>query len=125
MTSRPQRSKRAKHRVGKHRTFQNRRKLLENHMVYIYVRSVPMRRFLLNRRHDVNGISGTGIVAEGIEFSNGRCAMTWYGNVQSVTVYDRMRDLMKIHCHGDATSIEWIDEEHRERRYAAEGETSL
>lgn len=31
-----------------------------------------IRTFKLNRKVDVTGVSGTGIVAEGTEFSNGR-----------------------------------------------------
>lgn len=35
------------------------------------------RRFHLVRDDDETGISGTGVVAEGIEFSNGMCAACW------------------------------------------------
>jgi hypothetical protein len=34
-----------------------------------------MRLFLLIRNEDVSGVSGTGIVAEGVEFSDGTVAM--------------------------------------------------
>ena len=33
------------------------------------------RRFLLLREEDISGVSGTGIVAEGIEFYDGVCAL--------------------------------------------------
>ncbi len=35
-----------------------------------------MRRFQLNRIVDESGVSGTGVVAQGVEFDNGFCAMT-------------------------------------------------
>lgn len=35
-----------------------------------------IRRFIL-RSEDVSGTSGTGVVAEGVEFSNGQVAIHW------------------------------------------------
>lgn len=34
-----------------------------------------MRRFELHREEDVSGVSGTGVVAEGVAFSDGRVLM--------------------------------------------------
>ena len=31
-----------------------------------------MNSFILRRLEDVSGVSGTGVVAEGVEFSNGK-----------------------------------------------------
>jgi len=36
-----------------------------------------MRRFLLVRDCDPSGVSGTGIVAEGVQFSDGTAVMHW------------------------------------------------
>lgn len=36
-----------------------------------------MRTFELHRVEDETGISGTGIVAEGVIFGDGTCAMRW------------------------------------------------
>jgi len=68
-----------------------------------------MRRFRLIRHEDVSGVSGTGVVAEGVRFSTGKVALSWCSNLHSVTVYDAVDDLERIHGHEGRTSIEWID----------------
>ena len=35
------------------------------------------RAFVLQRNEDETGVSGTGIVAEGVEFSDGTVALRW------------------------------------------------
>lgn len=67
------------------------------------------RRFQLHRQEDETGISGTGIVAEGIEFSNGRVAITWLTPLTSVAVYDCVKTLESIHGHGGKTKIVFVD----------------
>lgn len=69
------------------------------------------RRFVLVRKSDVSGTSGTGIVAEGIEFSNGQVALHWLSQLECVAVYSNIRTLEAVHGHGNATAVEWIDEE--------------
>ena len=73
-----------------------------------------MRRFRLIRREDVSGVSGTGVVAEGVHFSTGKVALSWCSNLHSVTVYDGIEDLERIHGHEGRTSIEWIDPDDRD-----------
>lgn len=68
-----------------------------------------MKRFVLNRLVDATGISGVGIVAEGIQFSNGKCALTWLTLVTSVALYESIEDLIAIHGHDGSTQIEWLD----------------
>lgn len=68
-----------------------------------------MRRFNLVRNEDESGVSGTGIVAQGIQFDNGRCAMAWLTSVSSIAVYDSIEDLVKIHGHNGKTVVGWID----------------
>jgi hypothetical protein len=68
-----------------------------------------MRRFRLIRSEDVSGVSGTGIVAEGVLFSAGKVALAWCSEVHSVTVYDRMDDLETVHGHEGRTRVEWLD----------------
>ena len=36
-----------------------------------------MQRFSLKRLEDETGISGTGYVAEGVEFTHGKCVLVW------------------------------------------------
>ena len=65
------------------------------------------RRFALQRRLDISGVSGTGLVAYGTLYPTGRVTLAWCaGDVASVTVYDSHEH---IHGHGGATELVWID----------------
>lgn len=67
------------------------------------------RRFLLVRRDDPTGVSGTGVVAEGVLWSDGSAALRWRTTTASTAVYASMRDVEKIHGHGGTTRVEWLD----------------
>lgn len=69
-----------------------------------------MRVFVLERNVDVSGVSGTGIVAEGVEFWDGTCAMRWREPVghQSTSFYAHIEDVEAIHSHGGATTIRFL-----------------
>ena len=69
-----------------------------------------MRLFHLVRTEDVSGVSGTGIVAEGIQFSTGKCVLAWVTKYISVAVYDSIEELEAIHGHDGRTKIVWCDE---------------
>ncbi len=66
-----------------------------------------MRRFYLNRVKDESGISGTGIVAEGVVFSDGTVALRWTTEHKSVAFYESMETVKAIHGHGGKTVIAW------------------
>ncbi len=69
-----------------------------------------MRRFVLVRHRDVSGVSGTGVVAEGVVFSTGMVALQWLTNgIHSVAVHRSIEDVIQIHGHDGATSIQWVD----------------
>lgn len=69
-----------------------------------------MHRFELHRDTDVTGISGTGPVAEGVEFSDGRVALRWCtGEHRSTVLWDDIRSVEAIHGHNGATRLVWID----------------
>ncbi len=70
-----------------------------------------MKRFILERFEDATGVSGVGIVAEGVQFSDGRCSMRWITpkGPSSTAMYDSVRDLSKIHGHGGSTVVVWVD----------------
>lgn len=38
-----------------------------------------MKKFIMIRVNDIGGVSGTGHVMDGIEFSNGKVAVAWLG----------------------------------------------
>ncbi|MCC7368260.1 MAG: hypothetical protein IT306_07555 [Chloroflexi bacterium] len=67
-----------------------------------------MRPFCLVRDEDVSGVSGTGVVAEGVVFSSGKVVMSWCSEYASVTIFDNVEDLEKVHGHGGRTRIEWL-----------------
>lgn len=69
-----------------------------------------MRRFELHRDHDVSGISGTGVVAQGVVFDDGTAVVRWLGQRRSTVVWSSIEDVEAIHGHGGATRIEWVDE---------------
>jgi len=68
-----------------------------------------MRVFVLVRDVDVTGISGTGIVAEGIEFTGGVVALRWLSEFPtSVVFHDRgMESVEAVHGHGGQTRVVW------------------
>ncbi|WP_447643153.1 hypothetical protein [Nocardioides zeae] len=69
-----------------------------------------MRRFELHRDADVSGISGTGIVAEGIAFTDGTAVIHWtVGEHHSTVVWPSVESVEAIHGHGGATRIVWAD----------------
>jgi len=70
-----------------------------------------MITFKLVRDVDVTGISGTGVVAEGVQFSNGKVAIQWVvGEHQSTVIWDSLASVEAIHGHGGATRIVFEEE---------------
>lgn len=69
------------------------------------------RRFVLDRKEDITGTSGTGVVAEGVMFSGGKVALHWFSHYGAVNVYDSIEVVRVLHGHGGNTSIVWMDEE--------------
>jgi hypothetical protein len=66
-----------------------------------------MRRFVLNRIKDVSGVSGTGIVAEGIQFSDGQVAVKWVVGFRSVALWENIAAVIAV--NGGDTVIVWLD----------------
>ncbi|MGH7792228.1 MAG: hypothetical protein ACREOB_07915 [Thermodesulfobacteriota bacterium] len=64
--------------------------------------------FQLVRDEDVTGVSGVGIVADGIEWPDGIVAMRWKINPRSTVIWDSIEDAEKIHGHDGKTKIEWL-----------------
>ena len=74
-----------------------------------------MRMFRMVRDEDVTGISGLGIVAEGIEFSDGRIVLRWcVGEYRSTVNWDDIAAVEAIHGHNGKTRIEWDQSGERE-----------
>lgn len=75
-----------------------------------------MRTFHLVRNEDVTGNSGTGVVAEGVEFSDGTVALRWRGPIQqawglieaTTVLHPNVGNVEHLHGHDGATRIEWL-----------------
>ncbi len=67
------------------------------------------RRFVLDRAFDGTGTSGTGIVAEGVQFSNGQVVIHWLSQLEAINVYANAMVLETLHGHGGNTTIKWLD----------------
>jgi len=64
-----------------------------------------MRPFWLQRVEDESGVSGVGLVAEGVVFSSGWCALTWLTDHVSVAFYPSLEEVEAIHGHDGKTKI--------------------
>jgi len=66
-----------------------------------------MRTFKLIRNEDVSGVSGTGVVAEGVEFHDGQVTMSWFGRHHTIEVAPNITDVEEIHGHDGRTKVVW------------------
>lgn len=67
--------------------------------------------FVLRRHHDVSGVSGTGIVADGALFpaaGKSVCVVRWRGDRGSTVVWDNLAHVKEIHGHDGRTVIEVV-----------------
>lgn len=72
-----------------------------------------MKLFTLVRREDVTGVSGTGVVAEGVLFGDGSAVTRWLSGPYHSTVIwpapNAFEAINKIHGHDGKTVIEWSE----------------
>ena len=69
------------------------------------VNTTDMRTFKLKRNQDLSGVSGTGIVAEGVVLSDGECVLHWLSAFGSISIYRTMDDLVRVHGHEGASEV--------------------
>lgn len=69
-----------------------------------------LRTFTLQRDEDESGFSGTGPVARGCVFEDGKVAMRWRTATASTTMFESIADVIKIHGHGGKTRVVFDDE---------------
>jgi len=67
------------------------------------------RRFYLDRLDDESGVSGTGVVAEGTLYINGRVSVTFLIKPFSMLWYLSIEEMIDVHGHGGRTQLVWID----------------
>lgn len=71
-----------------------------------------IKRFYFLRNEDESGVSGTGIVATGVEFPSGQVTIEWSASpVKSITFYPNVEAAISIHSHGGKTVLKWIDQD--------------
>jgi hypothetical protein len=58
-----------------------------------------MRRFVMSREYDVSGVSGTGLVLEGVLFSTGVVVVHWLTPPPrgSISMWDSLDQFISIH----------------------------
>ena len=81
-------------------------------------KKVTSQLFEMIRNADDSGISGTGLVAEGVLFSTGKCVVTFIGDgaTPSVIVWDSFEQFRKIHIDShpnNDTELVWYDRRKR------------
>lgn len=63
--------------------------------------------FTLHRSVDPSSVSGTGVIAEGVEFTDGTVALRWLSATPTTTVFNDVRDVLHIHGHNGLTELVW------------------
>lgn len=70
---------------------------------------MTLSRFELHRDEDETGVSGTGVVAHGVQFWDGTVAMRWISDNASTAFYDNILVVNRIHGHDGKTRVVWLD----------------
>lgn len=81
----------------------------------------PPLRFQLVRDEDETGISGLGVVAYGVLFSDGAVVTRWNSDVAQTCVWASLEELEAVHGHGGRTRVEWIDSYDRSNERSRHG----
>lgn len=76
----------------------------------------PFSQFYLERVEDVNGKSGTGIVARGCILPSGKCILEWQTFNSSVCIYNNIQDVHTIHNHEGKTKVMMGSPEEKPKR---------
>lgn len=67
-----------------------------------------MRLFQLHRDQDATGVSGTGVVADGVEFGDGTVAIRWRGDTPSTVVWEDISAAYRVHGHVGQTRFVFL-----------------
>jgi len=85
------------------------------------------KRFILYRRQDETGVSGTGVVATGVVWPDGHAALRWKADdheaVSSTSVWTSVADMLQVHGHGGLSKIFYLDGDGAEPTEVATGPT--
>lgn len=65
-----------------------------------------IRKFHLERLKDISGVSGVGVVAIGVQFTDTKqCVLHWEGEHPCTNIYGCIEDIEYIHGHGGSTKV--------------------
>lgn len=75
--------------------------------------SGPRMFFMIREAgNDVSGVSerliGSGIIAEGMQFTDGTCTVRWRGRWPTTNTYPCIEAVEDIHGHSGQTYIHWL-----------------
>ena len=68
--------------------------------------------FYLDRKIGPTGVSGTGVVAQGVQFTDGTVVVRWLGEHRTTTVHPCIETVVAVHCHKGQTLIRWVASDH-------------
>lgn len=72
-----------------------------------------MFTYELRRDEDATGVSGVGVVAQGVVFDDGTVAQRWLTANRSTALYASIADVIKIHGHEGRTRVVLLGDMHR------------
>jgi hypothetical protein len=64
--------------------------------------------FYLLRTEDESGVSGTGRVADGVQFSDGQCVLKWNVIGRGLGIYTDIDQVLHVHGHNGRTKVVWL-----------------
>lgn len=79
-----------------------------------------LRRYFERYPHERfgQGLRNIGVVAEGIIFDSGMCAMTWLSDIPTVTNFRNIVDVGRLHGHDGKTQVIVEGRKRHERLFA-------
>jgi len=85
---------------------------------------MPARRFILVRSVDITGISGTGVILYGVEWTAGGPVDVYWLGTKTTGQYPSMEVVRATHCYNNNARVVYIDgEAEQEASAASEGMT--
>lgn len=67
-----------------------------------------MKYFIMERFEDISKISGLGIIAEGIIWSDGTVAYRWLSDIATTVIAENIETVEMLHGHDGKTKIRII-----------------
>jgi hypothetical protein len=86
-----------------------------------------MRRFVMRREFDCSGVSGTGVVLEGVAFSTGVVVIHWLTPPPrgSISVFDSIEQFLSIHVRPHPSNRTVLEFEDGEQLVCADEELTI